>query len=333
MTFMSEESLAKKTLAILSQKSEKAHVIMRQKILEEKIGLKKPDKAIEQYLSKWNDTIRPGTLAIACEAVGGKLGDIVPLQVALSFIDVTMDIHDDIIDNSISKKNAKTIYGKLGNESTLLLGDAFMVKGFCNLHGSIENLPKDQQMLIIEEVNNFLTEVVYAHISEAQLKSRKWSVTPEAYLQILNGKAADIEGRMKIGAIYGGGSKKEIDALGEYGRRLGLLLAIRAEYIDIFEPSELSNRIKHECLPLQILYALQKSEYKNEIHSLLSKETIEKKDTYKLLELIQETKTLSSLNTFLKNLAKEAMLDLSKLDNNKEKSSLELFVSSMLEDL
>ncbi len=69
-----------------------------------------------------------------------------------------------------------------------------------------KTLPQDRQALIIDEVNAFLVEVVEAHIVEAQLKEKKWSLKPEIYLQVLTKKAADIEGRMKVGAIYGGGS-------------------------------------------------------------------------------------------------------------------------------
>jgi Na+/serine symporter len=49
-------------------------------------------------------------------------------------------------------------------------------------------------------------------------------------LGILAQKAAEIEGRMKIAGIYGGASEKQIEALSKYGRNLGILLAVRAEY-------------------------------------------------------------------------------------------------------
>ncbi len=330
---MTRSSLAQKALTILNQKSERAHTILRQIILEEKSGIEKTDKAIEYYISRWNDVSRPGMLAIACDAVAGNTADPVPLQVALSFIDVTMDLHDDIIDESVAKKNVRTIYGKLGKETALLLGDKFMTKGFYYLHKAVENLPKDLQMSIVEESQDFLTEVVSAHIFEAKLKARKWSVMPETYLEVLCGKAADIEGRMRIGAIYGGGSSKEIDALGKYGRNLGILLLVRAEYVDIFEPDELTNRTRNECLPLQILFALQKKGCVKKIRKLLSKESFDKNDSNELLDIIENTKTLKVLRSYLKDREKEALQALVNLSNEQTKQCLELIVTSTLEDL
>jgi geranylgeranyl pyrophosphate synthase len=330
---MPAKSDAEKAQALFYQKSIQAHTLAKQEILSQKVGLKKQDRAVAQYLSLWNDSIRQGIASIAFEAIGGKLENVVPLQVALSFIDVTMDIHDDIIDDSMKKKGTKTMYGKIGKASTLLIGDVFLVKGFHLLHRAIENLSKEQQSQIMDTVNSFLAEVVKAHITETDLQSKKWKVKPQVYLGILTQKAAEIEGRMKIAGIYGGANQKQIQALSKYGRILGILLAVRAEYTDLFEPIELSNRVKNECLPLHILYGLQKKAYKEKIFSLLSKSSPTQKDSEELLQILKETGTLASLKNQLKSLQKEAEDTLSQLPNNKEKEHLKLIITSMLEDM
>ena len=330
---MASEGLVEKALKTLNEKSEKARSIAKQALLEEKIGLKKVDDIIERYLLGWNDTTRSGMLAIACEAVGGNLEEVVPLQVALLFIDATMDIHDDIIDESVTKKNRKTVYGKLGKEATLLIGDALMVKGFSNLNRALEDLPKNRRLKIIDGVRDFLLEVVNAHISEAPLKARKRRVKPETYLEILTKKAADIEGRMKVGAIYGGGSATEIKALSKYGRNFGVLLAVRSDFIDVFEPGELMHRIQHECLPLQVLYALQSRKHRKRIQEILLKATLTKEDCNELVEIICETTEWFRLKQYLVNLEKETKQALNVLPTTQAKNELCLLAASMLEDL
>jgi len=330
---MPVQSNAEKALALFYQKSIQAHALAKQEITNQKIGLKKQDQAIEQYLLTWNDSIRQGIVSIAFEAVGGKLEDVIPLQVAFSLIDATMDIHDDIIDGSMKKKGTKTVYGKLGIPSTLLIGDIFLVKGFHLLHRAIENLSKEQQSQIMDTTNNFLAEVVKAHIAETDLQSRKWIVKPQAYLDILTQKAAEIEGRMKIAGIYGRATEKQIQALSKCGKTLGTLLAVRAEYTDLFEPIELSNRVRNECLPLHILYGLQKRGYREKIFTLLSKSNLTNKDCSELLRILEETGALASLKNQLESLQKEATDTLSCLSNNKEKDHLKLILTSMLEDM
>lgn len=330
---MIRQSEAEKALSILYQKSNLSQSLLKQEILSQKIGLKGPDKAIEQYLLTWNNTIRQGVLSLAFEVVGGKLENIVPLQVALSFIDATMDIHDDIIDGSLKKKKTRTIYGKLGVGSSLLIGDLFIVRGFCQISEVIKKISEEKQALIMVTVNNFLSEVVKAHMAETQMRAFKWKVKPQVYLDILTQKAAEIEGRMKIATIFGGGSEGEVNALSKFGRNLGTLLAVRAEYTDLFDPVELSNRVKSECLPLHILYVLQKNEYKEKITEHLLKPKLTKKDVCKILDLIDESGTLATLNVQLKIMQKEAENALKTLPNNKEKKNLQLLISSIMEDM
>jgi octaprenyl-diphosphate synthase len=330
---MSVQSDAEKTLTLFNQKSIKAHALVKQEIINQKIGLKKQDEVIEQYLSMWNDSIRQGIASIAFEVVGGKSEDVVPLQVALSFIDATMDIHDDVIDGSMKKKGTKTVYGRLGKASTLLIGDLFLVKGFFLLHKALENLPREKQSQIMDIANSFLTEVVKAHVAETDLQSKKWNVKPKEYLDILTQKAAEIEGRMKIAGIFGGANEKQIQALSKYGRNLGILLAVRSEYTDLFEPIELMNRVKNECLPLHILYGLQNKKYKETIFALLSKPNLTSKDSEELLQIIEKSGIFVTLNNQLKNLQKEALTSICALSNNKEKAHLKLIITSMLEDM
>jgi geranylgeranyl pyrophosphate synthase len=244
-----------------------------------------------------------------------------------------MDIHDDIIDESIAKRNRKTIYGKLGKEAALLIGDVLMVKGFFYLHKAVENLQEERKSLIMDEVKDFLTEVVDAHISEFPLKAKKRKARPETHLQILKKKAVDIEGRMKVGAIYGGGSQREIDALSKYGRNIGILLAIRAEFVDMFEPDELTHRIKYECLPLPVLYALRSSKHRKRIQEILVRDPINEEDCNELIEVVYETGEISLLKQYLDNIKKENEQVLNILTISRTKNGLRLLTASLIEDL
>jgi geranylgeranyl pyrophosphate synthase len=330
---MQTQSKAQEALSILQLNSLQSRIQVLEESRNQKLGLKKYDEAIENYFTNWDDCIRQGLVSIVFEAVGSKSTKIVPLQVALTFIDATMDIHDDIIDDSLKKKKAKTVYGKLGKTPSLLLGDLLLVKGFYLLHNVIEELPREKQALIMHTTNSFLSEVVKAHIAEANLKLKKWTMKPQEYFDILKQKAAEIEGRMKIAAILGGGTESEVYTLSEYGRSLGTLLAIRSEYTDLFDIGELSNRVKSECLPLHILFAIQKKPCQDEIFSLLSKSNLKKQDINDLLELVIQSKGFSDLNKQLKDMQETALQKLMKLKNNQGKESLRLIMTSILEDM
>lgn len=327
------ESLYQKVSSLLNEKSAEARAMAKQLMLEKKVGTEKVNRTIERYLESWGDTTRPGVLALAHEAVGGAIERILPLQVALLFIDVTMDIHDDIIDDSPTKRTKKTIYGKLGKTSTLLIGDAFMVAGFHYLSKAMENIAKERRLYVMDVIESFLLEVVKAHIFEEQLKYKKLETKPETYFEILTRKASDIEGRMRIGGIYGGGSVKEIEALGKYGRVVGTLLAAKSEFVDVFEPCELTHRIEKEVLPLPILYALRNPKNGKQIREILKKKNIGKKECAELVEYIYNTKELAFLLRRLRHMKREAIESLDSIKNSQIKQELRLLVEFLLEDL
>ncbi len=84
-------------------------------------------------------------------------------------------------------------------------------------------------------------------------------ITPEEYLRVVRNKSADIEAYTRISAILGDGTEEEIEALGEYGRLLGMLSILRDDMIDMLDNEETIQRINNEHPPLVIVYALQNS--------------------------------------------------------------------------
>ena len=329
---MKTRTRAEKALSILQEKSVNALQSAKNTIMQEKMEYEKSNEAIEYYVANWNDTTRPALIAIACEAVTNN-ADMAPLQTALLLIDAATDIHDDLIDDSTTKSSGLTVYGKFGKETALLIGNAFLVKGFECLYSALDNLPKEKRLQVIETLKNSLFEMINAHILEAQLKTQKWKVTPDTYLQVLNGKAADIEGHMRIGAIYSGASQEQINDLGKYGRNLGLLLAIRADYIDIFEPSELMHKVRYECLPLQILYGLKDRKYNDKIKQILVKAEIDEEDCNELVEIIRKSREFASSKRYLKMLQMEATKALNTLPPSRARDYLRLIIASMLENM
>jgi len=329
---MDKKELGGKSLQVLRFKSKEALESTKKAILEDKMS-KNADAALRDYVKKWDDTTHPGVLSLACEAVNGNLNELIPLQTAMLSIAATMDIHDDIIDKSDAKAAGETVYGKAGVEAALLLGDAFLVKGFVKLHKAIEKLPRKRQLLIVDTVQNSLLEVIKAHIIEVELRNEKWNVKPAEYFKVLEKKAADIEGLMRVGAIFGGGTSIEIEALGKYGRCLGVLLAVRSEYVDIFEPRELENRVKNECLPLPVLYALNNGSCREEISKILSRRIISRGAVQELVELVYRTPESSLLKRTLEKMSREAIDMLANLRESEAKTDLRVLAMSMLEDL
>jgi len=309
------EEAMKQIQKIFKKRGTKALEMARKEILQEKIECKEAKEALTYFMTKyWHDLARPSLLSLACEAVGGNPELTTSIAVPMTLISGAIDIHDDIIDQSKTKDGRPTVYGKFGKDIALLVGDALLFNGLILLsRGAVDNgIPDEKRRLIIDIIKNMFFELGDAEAMELPLRGRV-DISPDVYLQIVRKKAADVEAHTKISAILGGGSKKEIEALSEYGRLLGMLIILRDDWIDMMDFEETRNRIKRECLPLPILYALQKSNVKSKIDSILIKDTITRKDAETILEITYKSKRHEPFRNLVRDLEGEASKKLKKV--------------------
>jgi geranylgeranyl pyrophosphate synthase len=314
------------------RRSERGLDLARNALLTEKIKSDTIYKAAEYYTDNWTDFIHSGLFSMACEAVGGNPDDVLRTQVSIILITDAFDMHDDIIDESSVKHGKPTVFGKFGKEAALLLGNAFLVKGLTLLCESVQDIPQDKRKKILETLEDSLFEVGNAHAFELKLTGRI-NITPDELMPILEMKAASIEADMRIAAIISGGTDSEVEALTRYGRIIGMLVILREEFIDIFEPGELDQRMKKEYPPIPILCAFQNESAKRHVIEILSKNQIKSKDTEKIIDIVLQTTETQKLKEHMKKLINSALRSLSRLKQSTVKLSLRNLAIATLEDL
>jgi geranylgeranyl diphosphate synthase type I len=323
-----QEEITEQLLKLLQERGKEGLELARKMISDEKIESKEVREALDYFMNEyWHDVTRPALLSLVCEAVGGDPDITTPIAISMSLISGGIDIHDDIIDQSENKEDRPTVLGKFGKDIALLVGDALLFKGFTVLYTAVEKgVPAEQIAVISDIIKRTFFELGDAVALELQFRGRV-DVTPEDYLCVVRKKAADVEACTRISAIVGGGSKEEIEALGEYGRLLGMLLILRDDIVDMFDPEETIHRIKKEHLSLVFLYALQNPEMKSFVSDLINK-TVTEKDAEKLPAIVDKAGGFVLMNNYMKELAEAAYdkIELTKFN----KKQLTLLINGML---
>jgi len=320
ITSKKDKELTARVSQLLEEKGTKALDMAKQAILEKEFASEKVRKAAVYFSEYWRDLARPTLISICCESVGGKASITTPIAASVTLICGATDIHDDIIDKSKKKMSRPTILGKFGKDVALLVGDALFFEGFLLLHKACKNLQMEKSAKVYQVVSDMFFELGNAEALELQFRGRT-DVTPEKYLSLLNMKAADVEACTRIGAIVGGGSEREIEALGKYGRMLGSIMILRDDLADTADYEEVSNRIKNESLPFPILLAMQNPEIKLEICNIISKKKIRKGDVEKILKLIRSVGIEQKIMELIKTMDSRAYFHIRKIPN---RQSLEM---------
>jgi len=324
--------IGKIIVADLKKRSKKGLELASQILQTEKIEHTALRDALEHYVEHWNDFTHPGLFSMACEAVGGDPDDTVLTQAAMAMMAAAFDIHDDIIDKSKVKHKIPTVYGKFSAEIALLLGDAFLIKGFKLFVDSTAILPKEKEKEALETVKKLTFEVGNAHAIEVGLKERK-DIVPDDYMSVIEMKAAGIELDMHLGALFGGGKDAEVKALTKLGRIVGVLVMLREEFIDIFEIEELCQRILVHDLPIPLLFAMQDQKAKRKVSEIISKAKITQDNVDELLDFTLKATPVVKLKEKMQALIEEGLLLKHKLPDLKIRNQVQALLSFMVEDL
>ena len=261
-------------------------------------------RALREFMSRWRDYTRPAIIRLSCKAVGGDVDATLKVASALILVSGAFDLHDDIIDRSYVRgpRRRKTILGRYGENIALLVGDALLLRGTWLLSRELARMKISRRR--VEEILDLLFELGVAEALELRFVG-KLDVKPDEYLKVVELKAADVEAYAKLGGVIGGGSEDQVEALGLYGRRLGMIAIVRDDLEDLLNYKvELKSRIMHESLPLPLVYALNSPGHREDVLEALSMSGDE--GLRRLVKVVEKSGGIDATLNLLSKLVNEA---------------------------
>jgi len=189
------------------------------------IGIYEPMKYI---LDGGGKRIRPMLLIICCEAAGGKVEDALDAATAIEILHNFTLVHDDIMDNSDKRRGVPTLHIKYDLSTAILTGDVLLAAAYEYLQKDLKGNAK-----AVEHFTRGLIEVCEGQSLDKDFEVREL-VSLDEYLEMIGKKTAALS-RMccAVGAILGGGSDGEVEALANYGFLIGLAFQIQDDLLDI----------------------------------------------------------------------------------------------------
>ena len=329
MVNLPEEKLWDKVNILLSEYGQEALQFSKNYVLQEKIEYEPLCEALRYFFESWFDVLHPTLISLSCEAVGGNRNETVKMGAAIVLLTGAADIHDDIMDQSLTKESNPTVFGKFGKDIAILAGDALLLKGVYLLNEACEILPNEKRKIVLESIKSTFFEMSSGVAKEAGLRGNT-SIPLTEFLSIVRQKVATVEATMRIGALIGGGSDEQVSVLSHYGRTYGTLLSLRDEFVDVFEAEEIKNRLANECLPLPVLLALQDNS-KNALLSNLLKSDFTQENVEKILDLSIDCKASRELVAKMNRMIDQEIAGLSAIAKHREIFSS--LLKSTVEDL
>jgi geranylgeranyl diphosphate synthase type I len=292
-------------------------------------GVEEPKflEILTYFKDYWKDFFRPTLTSLSCEAVGGKCELAEDAALIFTLASSGFGIHDDVIDKSKIKhrnitdilnrskyrQTKMTIVGKYGSESALLVGNYLVLKAWAIFHEMIRKTNKPIKIAdIIEVYGNLCIEICEAEFMET-LCRRKLTTDLNYYQNYLWKAMAEVEACTRIGAMIANGKPIEVEALAEFGRKLGFNSRLADDIEDCLNcKGDLPHRIKNESVPLPLLYAAKYSKKNFEkIKNIIKKTHIMPRDVGDLLNYCLDSEAFEYIDKLAQKNEKEAAEKLS----------------------
>ena len=248
--------------------------------------------------------LRPCISMLSCEAVHGDVKNVMPLAIAIEMIHNFTLVHDDIMDKSKLRRNLSAVHIKFGEPTAIIAGDLLFAKAFEAMHDIPGNFS------VFKEVDFGLIECIMDICEGQQLDmdfEKRQNVTEKEYLEMIRKKTAVLfMFAAGGGAIVGGGTREEINALKEYGKSLGLAFQIQDDYLDISSKEktlgkDIGNDIRNGKKTLIAVHSLQNAtgEDKRSLDEVFGNRNASEADIKRVFTLFKEMKSID----YAKNVA------------------------------
>jgi len=202
--------------------------------------------------------IRPIILLLSSECAGKIDDNTLAAACAIEFLHTESVIHDDIIDNETLRRQKDPFYIKYGYNTSVLTGD-FVLGLILNIASRINN-PRVTKNLATTAMMMSEGEIIEGRLETSE------DVTFDDYIKVIEYKTAiAFETATRLGAIISGGTEKEIEALADFGKNVGIAYQIRDDLHDWQNEDKLFN--------LLIKKSLDPRDVFNDMEELLKKYT------------------------------------------------------------
>jgi len=195
-------------------------------------------EAMHYSLFAGGKRLRPILALAAAETVGGRAADVLPLACSLELIHTYSLIHDDLpsMDNDDLRRGKPTCHRIFGEGLAVLAGDALLTEAFhiMTRPDLMKGVSPSRRLRAISHVARAAGSLGMIGGQVMDIVSQGEKVDSPLLEYIHSHKTgALIAASVYAGAIVGGGSPRECQALKMYGEKLGLAFQVIDDLLDV----------------------------------------------------------------------------------------------------
>ena len=280
-------------------------------------------------ISSGGKRIRP-LLLLLCARATDYDGDYhYSMAVVIELIHTATLLHDDVVDQSTTRRGQETANELWGNAPSVLVGDFLYSRAF-------EIMVEPNSMEIMKILSKATNQISEGEVLQL-LNIKNANVTQKEYYRVIERKTACLfKAACQIAGILSNSNQKVIEAMGKFGMHLGNAFQIIDDTLDYESDSniigkEVGDDLSEGKVTLPMIYAIEKT---TKSDKKILKDAIQNADASNINQVVE---ILMNVNAFQysRDIAnKESNMALESIDilpSSKYKTALKLLCKLSLE--
>ena len=272
--------------------------------------------------------IRPAMVLLCGKLLGAIRREHIEFAAMVELIHIASLLHDDVIDQAQLRRGRPSANAQWSNTTAILLGDFLLSRGFmlaassaCD--GATTLLGRTAETLCVGELKQNLFKGCF-------------ELDEDGYFCLIEAKTAALfQCSCQLAAMASGASRQQQEALGEFGRRLGLTFQIADDLRDILssetrEGKTLGTDLLQEKFTLPVIHWINQDEglKQSRIQLITTAETPEP-----VIEQMQLSGSVDYATDYAKSQVCRAKEQLALFDQSPVKKALLAFCDTLLADI
>lgn len=272
---------------------------------------------IAQFSANAGKRHRPLICLLACDAVGGDPKLAWSSAAAIEHFHTAALIHDDIEDCSLMRRDEPCMHVREGDGIAINAGD-LALSLVCGTVVDDPNLDDATKLRVLGELVRMTTRTIEGQALDiGWARDNRFDLSIEDYLIMATHKTAYYSGGvpLAVGAIIGGGTEEQIEAMRAFGMAVGLAFQIQDDVLNLVGTREATRKdfrsdITEGKRTLVAIHVLQNSEHRERLLAILSARETDPEVLEEAVAIMKEAGSIDFAKEYARSLVRDAKLAL-----------------------
>ena len=256
--------------------------------------------------------LRPALALLAAQICGDDGDNPAPRAVTCACLveltHTTTLLHDDVVDGATTRRGRPAANLVWGNETSVLVGDYLFAQVFvtASKRGIAE---------LMHPLAHATAQMCAGELLETQMRGF-WEMTDAQYLEIVTLKTGSLtECACRMGALAIAADAAKVEALGNFGRFIGVAFQIVDDVFDVISSSQelgkpVGNDLREGAITLPMLWTLKHSPDAHELQEILASDEKTDEDVARAIELMRAGDAITRSMQLARDYASRAKTEL-----------------------